>query len=111
MSGSSTRKVAQSWQNSPNSISPDPSSSISSSRSFSSSSVGLKPMALMISPRSSTDRKSTFLVSNKSKQVFKHLISSGASGSCTGPGQREPGHQESGLVLGRVHFLDVLVLV
>ena len=34
MSGSSTRKVAQSWQNSPNSISPEPSSSISWSRSF-----------------------------------------------------------------------------
>merc|ERR1712141_315359 len=50
MSGSSTRKVAQSWQNSPNSISPDPSSSISTSRSFSSSSVGRKPIALMISP-------------------------------------------------------------
>ena len=34
MSGSSTRKVAQSWQNSPNSISPEPSSSISWSRSY-----------------------------------------------------------------------------
>merc|ERR550532_1580932 len=32
MSGSSTRKVAHSWQNSPNSISPEPSSSTSWSR-------------------------------------------------------------------------------
>merc|ERR1740123_1723213 len=79
MSGSSTRKVAHSWQNSANSISPEPSSSISSSSSLSSSSVGLKPMALMISPRSSAERKSTFLVSNKSKQVLRHLISSAAS--------------------------------
>merc|ERR1712141_956688 len=79
MSGSSTRKVAHSWQNSANSISPEPSSSISASRSFSSSSVGLKPMALMISPRSSAERKSTFLVSKRSKQVLRHLISSAAS--------------------------------
>merc|ERR1719370_1101645 len=78
MSGSSTRKVAQSWQNSPNSISPDPSSSISTSRSFNSSSVGRKPIALMISPRSSAERNSCFLVSNRSKQTLRHLISSGA---------------------------------
>ena len=70
MSGSSTRKVAQSWQNSPNSISPDPSSSISSSRSFNSSSVGRKPIALMISPRSSAERNSCLLVSNRSKQTW-----------------------------------------
>merc|ERR1739849_39210 len=74
--GSSTRKVAQSWQNSPNSISPDPSSSTSLRRSASSSSVGLKPMALMISPRSSPERNSCCFVSNRSKQTFKHLISS-----------------------------------
>merc|ERR1712141_980859 len=79
MSGSSTRKVAHSWQNSANSISPEPSSSISRRSSLSSSSVGLKPMALMISPRSSAERKSTFFVSNKSKQVLRHLISSAAS--------------------------------
>merc|ERR1711936_341723 len=59
-----------------NSISPEPSSSISTSSSLSSSSVGLKPMALMISPRSSAERKSCFLVSNKSKQTLRHLISS-----------------------------------
>merc|ERR1719205_179246 len=34
----------------------------------------------MISPRSSAERKSTFLVSNKSKQVLRHLISSEAHG-------------------------------
>merc|ERR1711931_410359 len=74
--GSSTRKVAQSWQNSPNSISPDPSSSTSLRRSASSSSVGLNPIALMISPRSSPERNSCCLVSNKSKQTLRHLISS-----------------------------------
>ena len=46
-----------------------PSSSTSCRRSTSSSSVGLKPMARMISPRSSADRKSCFLVSNRSKQT------------------------------------------
>merc|ERR1711931_187314 len=74
--GSSTKKVAQSWQNSPNSISPDPSSSTSLSKSASSSSVGLNPMALMISPRSSPERNSCCLVSNRSKQTLRHLISS-----------------------------------
>merc|ERR1719175_340802 len=78
MSGSSTRKVAQSWQNSPISISPDPSSSISSNKDLSSSSVGRNPIALMISPRSSADRKSCFFVSKRSKQTFRHLISSTA---------------------------------
>merc|ERR1719469_37108 len=39
-SGSSTRNLAQSWANSPNSIAPDPSSSISSINSVNSSSVG-----------------------------------------------------------------------
>ena len=42
MSGSSTKNVAHNWQNSANSISPEPSSSISRRRSLSSSSVGLK---------------------------------------------------------------------
>merc|ERR1711974_464300 len=78
MSGSSTREVAQSWQNSPISISPEPSSSISFSRSFNSSPVGRKPIALMISPRSSADRKSCFFVSKRSKQTLRHLISSTA---------------------------------
>merc|ERR1719322_1801834 len=32
----------------------------------------------MISPRSSADKNSTFFVSNRSKQVLRHLISSGA---------------------------------
>ena len=72
ISGSSTRKVAHSWQNSPNSISPDPSSSISSSKSFNSSSVGRKPIALMISPRSSAERKSCLFVSNRSKQTWSN---------------------------------------
>merc|ERR1719220_2758192 len=75
-SGSSTRKVAQSWQNSPNSISPDPSSSISTRMASSSSSLGRNPMARRISPRSSAERNSCFLVSNRSKQTLRHLISS-----------------------------------
>merc|ERR1711973_1079695 len=33
----------------------------------------------MISPRSSAERNSTFLVSNRSKQTLRHLISSTAS--------------------------------
>merc|ERR1719151_365511 len=44
MSGSSTRKVAHSWQNSPNSISPEPSSSSGSQISaniFCTSSLGI----------------------------------------------------------------------
>merc|ERR1719225_1091934 len=42
----------------------------------------------MISPRSSAERKSTFLVSNRSKQVLRHLISSAAS-----PVASRDGHQ------------------
>merc|ERR1719411_378417 len=34
----------------------------------------------MISPSSSADKNSTFFVSNRSKQVLRHLISSGAKG-------------------------------
>merc|ERR1711910_292607 len=83
MSGSSTRKVAHSWQNSPNSISPEPSSSTSWSSSASSSSDGLKPIALMTSPRSSPERNSCFLVSNRSKQTLRHLISSLARLVCS----------------------------
>merc|ERR1711915_297366 len=41
-----------------------------------SSSVGLNPIALMISPRSSPDKNSCFLVSKRSKQTLRHLISS-----------------------------------
>merc|ERR1711963_1288589 len=69
MSGSSTRNVAQSWQNSANSISPEPSSSISANKSFSSSSVGLKPIARIISPRSSADKKSTFFESKSQNKL------------------------------------------
>ena len=47
-SGSSTRNLAQSWANSGNSMAPEPSSSISSISSASSSAVGRKPMALII---------------------------------------------------------------
>merc|ERR1711910_305030 len=82
MSGSSTRKVAHNWQNSPNSISPEPSSSTSWRSSASSSSDGLKPIALMMSPRSSPERNSCFLVSNRSKQTLRHLISSLARSHC-----------------------------
>ena len=40
---------------------------------FNSSSVGRKPMALMISPRSSAERKSCFFVSNRSKQTWNRV--------------------------------------
>merc|ERR1711910_5354 len=83
MSGSSTRKVAHSWQNSPNSISPEPSSSTSCKSSANSSSEGLNPIALMMSPRSSPERNSCFFVSNRSKQTFRHLISSLARLVCS----------------------------
>ena len=42
---------------------------------FNSSSVGRKPMALMISPRSSAERKSCFFVSNRSKQTWNRVHS------------------------------------
>ena len=42
----STRNLAQSWANSPNSIAPEPSSSISSINTASSSAVGRNPIAL-----------------------------------------------------------------
>merc|ERR1712206_45544 len=83
MSGSSTRNVAHSWQNSPNSISPEPSSSTSWRSSASSSSDGLKPIALMMSPRSSPERNSCFFVSNRSKHTLRHLISSLARLVCS----------------------------
>ena len=44
--------------------------STSSRRSLSSSSEGLKPMALMMSPRSSPERNSCFLMSNRSKHTW-----------------------------------------
>ena len=49
---------AHSWQNSSNSISPEPSSSISARMSMSSSLLGLNPIARRISSRSSADRNS-----------------------------------------------------
>merc|ERR1719412_1315501 len=75
-SGSSTRNLAQSWANSPNSIAPDPSSSISSISSASSSAVGRNPIALITSPISSASRKSCFFTSNNWKQLKRTLMSS-----------------------------------
>merc|ERR1719225_1377831 len=75
-SGSSTKNLAQSWQNSPNSISPEPSSSISSKISFNSSLLGRKPMPLRISSKSSADKNPWSLKSNILKQIFRTLISS-----------------------------------
>merc|ERR1719317_107085 len=69
-SGSSTRNLAQSWQNSPNSISPEPSSSISSRISLSSSLLGLNPMARKMSSKSSAPRNSCFLTSKRLKLCF-----------------------------------------
>ena len=49
--------------------------SVSVFLTFNSSSVGRKPMALMISPRSSAERKSCFFVSNRSKQTWNRVHS------------------------------------
>merc|ERR1719500_1451388 len=75
-SGSSTRNFAHSWVNSPNSIAPEPSSSISSINTASSSAVGLNPIALITSPMSSARRKSCFFTSNNWKQLKRTLMSS-----------------------------------
>merc|ERR1712200_353355 len=78
-SGSSTKNLAHNWQNSPNSISPDPSSSISSRISFNSSLDGLKPIALKISSKSSAPRNSCFFTSKRLKHNLSTLISSTSS--------------------------------